>query len=527
MASTQSDLSEDIEVPRPKIEKNSSNVSLKKIENFYLTTSENQETIAIVKYPIRKDEEAWDNLDLFAESLDTQFFKPFSKKSIVAGAFCALFGAIVPHPSCGYVIKNVGDFLHVPLSGGGSDAMVAWLTISTTPVFAQQSFKLGQAIFRHIVHDHDLSDTVKDDDSKPYVFHKTKAHYASKGALIISSFVNAGIPLILMRDAERKFPIFFAITAIPFWSAWVENYYAVGSRGIDHLFEYYRYVTKINFQKRDILKKKILGFKDAMNANDSLTKDLFKAFKVHQENQFKAQKDAPFAFSLFFLRDLNRMEEDEGMGLLINFKSDMDRTPYLSTDDFLEWGSTFLTGAGLYARYQIHQHVLNDLLVELGMPPESSFITSATFSAFESFYRIGAGHYMQRTYFKNLKNMFSLTGNFPFVRKGLGIASAVNGSLFALPNLVAGLHIFKDLSPLSQFAYLAPSFLLDFSYYDSFFNRHYNEFLTNISSFKEKNIGIMGQRAHLNYYADKAYNLISELDVETVEKIYQIVQKGA
>ena len=75
---------------------------------------------------------------------DQKFFKPQQK--IVAGsAFALCLRMIVPHPSCGYAIENTGNFLHVPLSGAGSDVLVAWLTISTTPVLCSNPLILVKA----------------------------------------------------------------------------------------------------------------------------------------------------------------------------------------------------------------------------------------------------------------------------------------------------------------------------------------------------------------------------------------------
>lgn len=519
-----SDLSEEV-IP-PVRAGSKSDVSLRHIQNFFLTRETNQQTIALVTYPISRNEKAWDNLDRFAQSLDQKFFKPLNKKIVAGSAFCALFGAIVPHPSCGYVIENTGNFLHVPLSGAGSDVLVAWLTISTTPVFMQQSFNLGKRLLTTILNDPSFTPPAKDEDSQPHVFKKATAHYAAKVFTLAASSVNAAIPLILMRDAEKRFPLFFATTAVPFYFAWLENYYRVGSKNIDHLFEFYRYTARSNYQKRDILKDKIVGFKEAINKNDKLAKNIFDVLEGRKQADFQMEDGNAFAFSMFFLRNVARMADDEGTGLLMNFKTDVDTAPSVFADHVLEWASTFITGAGIYTRYEINQYVINGLLTELGMAQEASFAFSTSLSAFEAVYRLTSMNTAQQTYFKGLKNCVRLSGNFPLIRKGLGMASLANGVLFSLPNLVAGLKVFETSSMISKVAFLAPSFLMDLSYYDSFFNRQYNALLTNLSSFKERNIGLMGKRAHLNYYADRAYAHISEFDAETIEKIYHIVQKG-
>lgn len=522
-----SDLIEDVIVPiapQPKIKRD---FSLKTLENFIINNEETQEIIAIAVYPLRKNENAWDNLDTFAQDLDQKFFKRLSKKVIAGGVISACFGGIVPHPSCGYVIENIGNFLHVPVSSVEANLLISWITITTTPVFMQQSFNIGKRIVSYIAHEDAFDASAsRDDDSKPHVFKKTKGHYVAKVALLGSAAINATIPVILMRDAERNHPIFFAVTAIPFYLAWMENYYKAGSLNIDHLFEFHRYTARSNYQKRDILKQKISGFKKAINSNDKLVMNVYEAIHTQEENNFVNQDGSPFAFSTLFLRNLARMADDEGTGLLLNFKTDVDTHPSSTSDYILEWTSSFLTGAGLYSRYAINQYVLDNLLLELGMPANSAFITSTTFSAFEALYRASTSNYIQQQYFKSLKNIVKREGNFSLLRKGAGVASFINGSLFSLPNVVAGLKVFENYSLTSKMAYLAPSFLLDLSYYDSFFNRHYNEAITNVSSIKENNIGIIGKRAHLNYYANKAYGHINQFDAETIEKLYQIIQKG-
>lgn len=527
VSASQIDLAEDAIVPANKFQKIKKGYSLKSLENFVVTSKYAQETIGIAVYPISRDETAWDNLDKFAQDLDQKFFKRLSKKVIAGGVVSALFGGVVPHPSCGYVIENVGDFLRVPLSGVESDLLISWITITTTPVFMQQSFNIGKRIVSYIFNE-DSFDVTKngDEDSKPHTFRKVKAHYVAKTALLGSAAINATIPLILMRDAERNHPIFFSVTAIPFYLAWMENYYKVGSINIDHLFEFQRYTSRSNYQKRDILKKKIEAFKKAINVNDKLVTNVFDVIKNQEENEFLACDGSAFAFSTLFLRNLARMADDEGTGLLLNFKTDVDTHPSSTSDYILEWTSTFLTGAGLYSRYAINQYILDNLLVELGMPVNSAFITSTTFSAFEALYRASTSNYIQQQYFKSLKNIVKREDNLSLLRKGAGVASFINGSLFSLPNVVAGLKVFENYSLTSKIAYLAPSFLLDLSYYDSFFNRNYNEVVTNISSIKERNIGIMGKRSHLNYYANKAYHHINQFDQETIEKLYQIIQKG-
>lgn len=522
-----SDLIEDVIVPvapQPKIKRD---FSLKSLENFIVTNGEGQETMAIAVYPLRKNENAWDNLDTFAQDLDRKFFKRLSKKVIAGGMVSACFGGIVPHPSCGYVIDNIGNFLHVPVSSTEANLLISWITITTTPVFMQQSFNIGKRIVSYITHE-DVFDAPasRDDDSKPHVFKKTRGHYVAKTLLLGSAAINATIPVILMRDAERNHPIFFAVTAIPFYLAWMENYYKAGSLNIDHLFEFHRYTARSNYQKRDILKQKIMGFKKAINSNDKLVMNVYETIHTQEENGFSSEEGSPFSFSTLFLRNLARMADDEGTGLLLNFKTDVDTHPSSTSDYILEWTSSFLTGAGLYSRYAINQYVLDNLLVELGMPANSAFITSTTFSAFEALYRASTSNYIQQQYFKSLKNVVKRQGNFSLLRKGAGIASFINGSLFSLPNVVAGLKVFENYRLTSKMAYLAPSFLLDLSYYDSFFNRHYNEVITNVSSIKERNIGVTGKRSHLNYYANKAYHHINQFDSETIEKLYQIIQKG-
>ena len=519
-----SDLVEEVSAAAPAGLK--SDISLKSIQNFYTTRDDKQQTIALVTYPVARNEQSWDNLDQFAQTLDQRFFKPLNAKIAAGGVFCALFGAIVPHPSCGYVIKNTGDFLHVPLSGAGSDVLVAWLTISTTPVFVQQSFALGKRLLTTILNDSSFTPSGHEDDSRPHVFQKTRTHYSTKALTLAASAVNAAIPLILMRDAEKNFPIFFSATAIPFYGAWLEDYYRVGSKNIDHLFEFYRYTTRSNAQKRDILKEKVIAFKEAINKNDALVSSVFDVLARRKQDDFQIRKGDAFVFSLFFLRDLARMADDEAEGLLLNFKADVDTAPGVFANHVLEWTSTFMTGAGLYARYEINQFVLNGLFTELGTSPEASFVLSSALASFEAVYRLTSMNYAQHSYFRSLKTIFRLSGNVPFLRKGLGAASLANGVLFSLPNLVAGLKVFEASDMISKVAFLTPSFLMDLSYYDSFFNRHYNAFVTHAGAFKERAIGVTGKRAHLNFYADRAYACISEFDTETIEKIYHIIQKG-
>lgn len=520
-----SDIVEDISVPEKKNKSNSS-VDLNSLQNFIITNEDSQDIVAVSSYPISTNKNSWDDLNKFSHNVDKKFFKNMNKKIMLGSLFCGLFGCVVPHPSCGYVIKNIGDFLHIPISSVESDLLISWLTITTTPAFFQQSFNLGKRVLLHITHNNDYTVTASsDEDSKPHLIKKSMKHYISKYCLFFSASINATIPVVLMREAEKDFPMFFSLTCVPFYIAWLENYYRIGSRNIDYLFRFYNYTAKSNNEKRQILKKKINLFRKSINKSDKLTEKIFNIISSARENDFSTNEGDPFAFSSLFLRNLARMDADEGTGLLLNFKADMDaNNKEKISEQIFEWISTFLTGAGLYSRYSIHQFVLDGILKEVGFSPEVSFIASASLSAYESIYRATTTNYVQKQYFKSFLNIFKSTDNLIPVRKTFGLISFVNGSLFSLPNVVAGINVFKEYSLISKISYLAPSFLLDLSYYDYFFNSQCNEVITNISSLRTS--GLSGKRSYINFYANKAYHVIDQFDSETIEKLYQIIEKG-
>ena len=506
---------------------------LKKLQNaLFVDESNNQSALALSVYPLscQNNDISWDDLNVFGQQVDQRFFKSLSKKVVGAGIFCGLFGALVPYPSTGYVIYNVGNFLHIPVGDVASNLLITWIVTTTTPAFVQQSFDIGRRITSHLFHGDSFSPTPENDDSIPHVFQKSKTHYALKFILTASSFINAAIPTILMRESEKNFPIFFAVMVTPFYLAWLEDYYRVGSHNIDHLFDFYSYTSRTNNYKRKILKEKIQGFKKEIQKDDNLATKSYNLIETQIKNGFPNSEGNPFAFSNLFLRALARMsetEDGEGSPLVMNFKMDMEGYEQSWGDDLADWVSPLITGAGLYTKYYIYQTVLYGLMTEFGLSQQDAKIVSSSFAGFEALYRLLTSNYTQANYFKSFKNIFSSINNLTPLRKSIGFASFINASLFSLPTLVAGLNIFENYSVTSKIAYLAPSFLLDLSYYDSFFNRNMNEFITNISTIKKsEDMGIIRKRAFLHSYADKALHHIHQFDVETIEKLYQILQKG-
>jgi len=508
---------------------------VRRIQKFHITSSHDFEphSISVITYPLLTQE---DSLDNFSQKLDKSFFSSYSMKVILPSLICSLVGGVVPHPSCGYVIDNIGNFLKIPISSLESKFLISWITISTTPVFMVQSYNLGKKFFSFLCHEKKFkSSQGSEKDTDPYFIQWDIKHYLAKGFLVASASINALIPLILMKDAEKEYLLFFQITALPFYIAWFENYYKVGSYNIDYLFRFYLYTVKSNFEKREILKKKILIFKECVNQNDSLSEDIYDLILKRKNSYFPIEEGAPFALSLLFCRDYARLDtdslldesEDYGkVSYFLNFKKDFDSNSHSIFDDIVQWASPFITGAGFYSRYCINEYLLEMFFKEMGLPADASLIAGTTFAAFEVFYKASMTNYTQQSYLKSWKDIFKKKGNFSYVRKGLNASSFINGALFSLPNLVAGFEVFKDYNVLTQVAYLTPQFLMDFCYYDSFFSRQYQNFFTKVSSFREKGIGVIGKRAHLNSYADRLYKEIDKFDFETIEKIYQITQKG-
>jgi hypothetical protein len=527
-----SDIVEDVGLPPPRKKVSERDISLRSLQEHIYTEKDKQHSLAIVTYPLSRSDDNtpfnWDNLDTFAQVLDQKFFKNSSKKVIAGGAICALFGAVVPHPSCGYVIYNVGDLLHIPVSSGASNALVSWITITTTPAFAQQSYNIGRRLVSFISQE-DVFTPTDEKDSHPHVFKKDRLHYIAKYALITSSLINASIPTGLMWMAEKEYPLFFSLTAVPFYAAWMENYYKVGSRNIDHLFSFYRYASRQNYEKREILKKRIDAFRKAISQNDALTESVFNVVEQEKEKGFTANEGDPFAFSALFMRSLSRMEgegPDEATALLTNFKMDVEGEEPSLFEDGARWVSTFMTGAGIYTKYAVTQSVLKMMLVEMGAPVYEAEIAGASLAAFESVWRLVTLNYQQMNYATSIRNMVRSSYTLMPVRKMAGVMSFVNAGLFSLPNLAAGWRVFEGYDMVSKVAYLTPAFLMDLAYHDSFFNRNYNETITRAATLRSRNIGPRLKRSHLNAYADKADDFISQCDQETIEKLYKIVQKG-
>ncbi len=460
----------------------------------------------------------WDNADEFAEQLDQGFFKGNSKKSRLAGTLAGVIGAVVPYASCGYVINNIGNFLHVPLSGPLENFMIAGITVTTTPVFAQQFYSSGQKMVSYIFKE----EPFQDPDSLVELIHKNKSHYALKGSLLLSAGINALIPTLLMHAAEKDFPMFFAFTAFPFYGAWLENNYKVGSSNLDYLFSRYQYTSKTNFQKRQILKNKLLAFKEEITRDNVLVSNLYEMIEAQRVHNFKAQDGFPFCFSGLFLRDAVRLEDE---GELINFKVDVENDPHSAFDNAMDWGSSFLTGASTYAKYSITQSVLESFLKEV-MDEEKAFIFSATLASFEALHRLTTSHYTQTQTLQSLKNLFRAPQNFTIVRKAGSVLSAVNASLFSLPYVVAGLDIFSEFSTLSKVAILGPVFATDYLYYNNFFSKNYNRFINNATTLKKENTNIILQRAHLTKHADKALKYVDQFKEEPIENLYKIIMKG-
>jgi len=508
---------------------------VKRVQNFHLSSSNESDvhSISLVTYPLLSQEK---DLEKFSQKLDRNFFSSYSTKIIISSLICSLVGGIVPHPSCGYIIDNIGNFLKVPISSVGSNLLISWITISMTPVFMVQSYNLGKKSFSFLFGDRKFtSSTDSEKDIDPHFLKWSTKHYIAKGILITSASINALIPLVLMKDSEKDFPLFFQITAFPFYIAWFENYYKVGSFNIDYLFRFYGYTVKSNFEKREILKKKILIFKECITQDSALSQDIYHLISERKKKNFSLEDGAPFSLSLLFCRDYSRLDTDEQLdesenfgkiSFLLNFKKDFDSNSHSIFDDICQWTSPFIIGAAFYSRYCINEYLLDIFLKEIGVPSDVSLITATTFSAFEAIYKATMTNYTQQSYLKSWGGLFRKTSNFPYIRKCMNGVSLINGVLFSLPNLVAGLEVFKGYSTLTQVSYLVPQFLMDFSYYDSFFSRQYQNLFTKVSSIKEKNIGISGKRAHLISYADKLYKDIDKFDFETIEKIYQLTQQG-
>lgn len=532
MDADKTDIVPDISVPKHRV-KDDTDQSLKSLNKMIFDENSTPKQLAIEVYPLSKNRNAtaWDDLNKFGQELDQRFFKGISKKAITGGIIAACFGAIVPHPSTGYILYRTGNFLDVPISSVESGLLIGWLTVTTTPAFAQQSFNIGKRIISCIFHENPFEVKEKEDYSKPYIFKKDNLHHLANFMLFGSAVINAAIPTILMREAETDFPLFFSITAFPFYFAWAENYFRSGYDSIHHLFEFYKYAPKSNYQKREILKQRIMDFQKSIYGSDNLADKAFQVINNQKKRSFPNSDGDAFAFSALFMRTLARMQGDPETGdireaFLTNFKLDVDTHQSSFADDIFSWASTFLTGAGIYTRYCINEAILERLLVEFGMSSEAAMSTSASLAAFEATYRVFTSHYVQRRYFQSFKDTFTLRGSFPFIRKGAGVVSFVNGALFSLPNLIAGLTVFKDYSLTSKIAYLAPSFLLDHAYHNAFFDSEYNKFITNIFTLKSKDIGTNLKRAHLNSYAEKAYRLMDVFDTETIEQLYTVLQKG-
>lgn len=477
------------------------------------------DSLSLEIYPLTNGSNvAWDDVNEFAQEIDQGFFKRPSRKSKAIGVVAGLIGAVVPHPSCGYVISNIGDFLRVPLSGPLSNALVAGITITTTPIFTQQFYAAGQKMTSYIFKE----ESFQDPDHEAKFTEKNKAHYALKTTLFANAAINALIPMILMREAEKEFPMFFAFTVFPFYTAWFENAYKVGSSNLDYLFNKYAYSTKINFQKREILKKKIRALKRELRHDDFLVQSLYKIVEEQRVNDFTATQGFPFAFSGLFLRDTVRLEDE---GEMINFKIDMESDPHSVFDNLAYWTSAALTGASTYGKFRITQFVLDSLLKE-ALSEQNAFILSTTLATFEAVHRFTANHHTQTEALKSLRNIFQPQQDCTILRKFSGLVSATNATLFALPNVVAGLKVFSDFSALSKIAIVGPAFLTDYLYYDAFFSKNYNRCITNATTLSKQTMSVTLQRAHLMKHANKALKFVDQFDQETIEKLYGITEKG-
>lgn len=494
---------------------------------------DDDEVSAVATYPLSGGVEiAWDNYDRYFPMLDREFFRETSKKAIAGGLVFGSFGLLVSSPSCGYIIDKTGDFLDIAIEGKASDVLVSWIVITTTPSFVQQSYNLGKGFVELVFNERRfVTRNIDDKEEYPKLLGKEGLHYLLYGVLGVSSVINAAIPAIMMERSEVDYPIFMAATMVPFYSAWLQKYFEIGRYNIDKSLLFYRYTSTSNYQKRQNLKNSIVKFKEHLASSDKLANLAYSLIESRKSNEFAPNNSEPFAFSLLFLKSVNRFkvndDEAKNESLMMNFKADVDIYNKASfIGNCADWASTFLTGSSAYTSYVITGSVLESLFLEVGISSPVSKVAAYTLSGVEALYSISSSQHIQREWLMSLKDIFTVSDNFGVARKLIGLSSFVNASLFALPRLVAGLSALKAHSLESKIVHLAPAFLIDVMQHDWTFNRYTNECLDNLSTIKSSNIGTVLQRAHINKYANQAIYYIDEFDNETIEKLYVNVMHG-
>jgi hypothetical protein len=486
----------------------------------------------------------WNNdLDTFANEIDRTIFSPKSKAVTRLATLAAVAGAMVSSPCCGYVMYNVADFLHIPVSSTLSIGFIIWISSSTAPAFMTIFYEKGEAIASWIFNEPRFTPTRGKLDSRPHVIKKNRCHCISNALVLASASISAAVLTALMHDAEKQYPVFFYITAAPFYLTWLTTYFHETSWSLDRAFQKYVYLSKTTQDKKEILQKSIENFKLAIRNEDILAEDALHYIEEAKKNGFSAADREPFVFSWLFLKatrghhmnqspnglqdspDFSKLKTfkskilksfmeyffgnsdhshpppddlQDNLGFaeldsaftelhstksrVLNFFMDQDNLRPSWSKGMLEWLNPYFSGLGTAAKFSITQYVLNDALLSIGLENESAYAMSVSMSVFETLFRMLVMTGSQERFLTSVPEVFSVNhiNNCQIVRKMAGLFSGINAALFSLPAIVAGLEVYKDLPFISKIACLSPVFLNDFSFYDQLFNKKTNEFITYI-----------------------------------------------
>jgi len=485
---------------------------------------------AVAKEDLSDNEKktAWNKPSLLAFHIDRNFFAQPNIKAITCWVFLAVMGGIVPSsPSCGYVIRSIGNFTRLPnpdvpgTNPAYSQAAIAWITVSTAPVFIMAWYLGCKALFQK----QSLTPPRDKLDNQPHVLKKNRAHKTLIAFLAGSSAICATVPTALLYATEKNFPLFFAITVGPFYLTWMGLYFHETLLVTDKLFQHFFYRGVSHRYKKNTLLQKIGAFKETLKTADSSF--ISKAFSyINKGPEQELRKEDPFVFSLFFVRNERRAESSIQSAPLLNFRMDMEDVRPSKIAPFI---STLIGGAGSYTKFYIMQHVLKNAFLSMGLEEKHADTASTALSAFETPFRTILMASVQTRFLQELPKVFSLKhlNNYPCTRKIAGTTSSINAVLFSLPMVVAGLEVYKNSSASEKFFHIFPAFFNDFTFHEQTFNTYINHFLTHIFTLRPKNIkSVERMKAYVSYYADKASKWTGSFDNETLDEIYNRTQEG-
>ncbi|MBM3468899.1 MAG: hypothetical protein FJX71_05670 [Alphaproteobacteria bacterium] len=532
-----------------------------------------------VRYRIRENRIGiyWDNQSLFMSELDARLFIQSRSKAVLgAGIFGALIGFVPSTPTTGVIMWSIGNTLGIPPSAWQSDLMVAWIMVSTTPVFVRQFYTRGQDIASFIMGRKQFV-PAKEDDSLPHINKRSKFHLAVNGMTAIAALIDASFYTGVMFLAESNFRNVAWGTGWAYLMVFFERYCAIGIQNVDRLFTKYAYDSGYGRQKREILLDQLRKTRIEMSRNTRFVKRVYD-FMHSEKNRIASGVNASqryFLTSALFLRpytafsvsedeeslisprtpatgeprdsfvdevsglreEVNILrarnaESESQVGRAMNAVTLIDRKELSPKQEFMDHLTTLLIGASWFPRVLARQYILEQVCTTLlSMDPTTAMVLAYTCAIFEVLYRNIVENDLQEVYMRSFLDIFSWDTliDFKMLRKFVGATSFVDGGFFALANFVAAMQKFSEMSVPSplQISFLIPAFILDQGFFCNLYKEQTVAAITSAATLREgAHISLHEKRAWCTHWLEECEKFIKRADPESLGKLFDITQKA-